>query len=772
MKILQLLFIIICFSFSGFSQSLFNEKDLSLLTSDQINDKQLRQFKTELNNKQITLEQAQALAISKGMQEEEFNKLKSRLQNLPLESETATTQYSEEEQITNQQDSPQDNLQNEIEIENVNKQVFGAELFNSKSLSFEPNQNMPTPNNYILGPNDTVEIAVFGVQQFNYSGKINKNGTLTIPNVGDVNLSGLTFDAAKTKLNSKISTIFTTLKNGSSKIAVSIANYRSITVTIIGAQQPGNYRLSSMSTIYNALHVAGGPNEIGSYRKIELIRNNSILKQIDLYQFLAKGDQSDNIVLQDNDIIRIPSYDSRITLEGEVKRPGIFEVLPNENLEQILQYASGFTENAYKNRIIVYKKSNSELEITDLNETNYSNYNPKAGDVINVDKILNRYKNRVQIKGAVYRPGNYSLKDNETLTIKDLIEKADGLKENVFLKKASLIREKSDLTKEYISINLEAALNGNEDENKVLQKEDVITIFYNQELLDTYKVSIDGEVRQPGNYDFIQGMSLYDLLLEAQYLTDKASNVIQIFRTKKSDQFNPNDSEKIQSFTITQDSDSFENLISFMLQANDRVVVRKIVSYEVPQMATVTGEVLYSGNYAIVSKEERIFNFIKRAGGLTDEADPSSIKIRRNNINIPINWAEINKDKNTSENIVIQQGDNIIIPRRMQTVHVTGNVMFETEVPYNKGKKLKYYLKNAGNISDKGWLKRSYIVHPNGSASTIGNFLFFRFYPEPQPGSIIIVPEKPEQKKLTTTEVVTIGSVLTSLAGILFAIMK
>ena len=608
------------FSTFSFGQEFLKGSDLSQVRAAQFSEAQITQIGKELKANQMTIEQAEPLALAKGMSASEFTQLKVRLQS----NGAVPTEVKEEQKKgagTTQEGSV---------LAAKNSVVFGSELFTSKSLSFEPNQNMPTPPNYILGPGDQLDVNIYGIQQFGYSATISKNGTVNIPNVGEIFLSGLAFEAAKNKLQKQLGRIYTTLPSNGSKLSVSVSNYRTILVTIIGAQQPGNYRLSAMSSVYNALHVAGGPSDIGSYRKIELIRNNKVIRTIDLYRFLTKGDQSDNVSLTDNDVIRIPSYDGRITLEGEIKRPGIFELISGENLQNVINYASGFTENAYKNRILVKQKTNTELKVTDLNETTFGAYVPKAGDLISVDKILNRYENRVQIKGAVFRPGEYSLPLTGTMTIKDLVLKADGVAENVFLSKASLIRQKEDLTKEYISFNLQAALNGDTTANMTLQKEDIVMVFYNQELLDSYQVSIDGEVRKPGAFNYVSGMTLYDLLLESEYFTDLAASSVTVFRNKKDTAYNPKDQEKIVSFNLTIDPKNPEAAATFLMEAQDRVVVRRIVTFETPQMINVAGEVLYPGGYAIAKKEERVLDFIQRAGGLTDEADLGAIRVVRN----------------------------------------------------------------------------------------------------------------------------------------------
>ena len=749
------------FSTFSFGQE-FLKGDLSQVKAAQFSEAEIAKIGKELKANQMTLEQAEPLALAKGMSATEFMQLKIRLQS----NGAVPTEVKVEQKKTS------GTTQEGSVLAAKNAVVFGSELFTSKSLSFEPNQNMPTPPNYILGPGDQLDLNVFGIQQFAFSGSVSKNGTINIPNVGEVFVSGLPFEGAKSKLQKQVGRIYTTLASGSSKFSVSVSNYRTILVTIIGAQQPGNYRLSAMSSIYNALHVAGGPSDIGSYRKIELIRNNKVIRTIDLYRFLTRGDQSDNISLTDNDVIRIPSYEGRITLEGEIKRPGIFEVINNENLKQIINYASGFTDNAYKNRILVKQKTSTELKVTDLNETTFAAYVPKAGDVISVDKILGRYENRVQIKGAVFRPGEYSLPVSGTMTIKDLVLKADGVAENVFLTKASLVRQKEDLTKEYISFNLKAALNGESGSNMTLQKEDIVMVFYNQELLDSYQVSIGGEVRKPGTFNYVSGMTLYDLLLESEYFTELAASTVTVFRNKKDTEYNPKDQEKIVSFNLTIDPKNPDLAATFLLEPQDRVVVRRIVTFETPQMVDLTGEILYPGGYAILKKEERVLDFIQRAGGITDEADKEAIRVVRNGLSIPIDWKGINRNPNRPGNLVLQAGDGIQIPNKSYTVTVSGGVMFNTEVPYKNGKGVRYYINNSGGTLEKGWLKKVYVVYANRSASTTSSFLGFRNYPDVLPGSKIFVPLKPEKQKTSTGEIVGISSVLASLAGILLAVFK
>ncbi|SHE83624.1 protein involved in polysaccharide export, contains SLBB domain of the beta-grasp fold [Psychroflexus salarius] len=771
---LALIFFLICSWCTTYSQDLFLQKDLSSIKASQFSDSQIQNLKYQLEKRDLTIDQLALITQSKGIDESEFDKIKLRLKNTKhiysnqdfnIEDSTEVSKNLNTYYSYRQRDSIYKTLDTLI----VSNNVFGSEMFNDMALSFEPNQNQPTPANYILGPGDQLEIVLFGEQQFNQSLIISKNGKLILPNIGSIHLSGLQLEPAISRIKQRVATIFKSLKTGGSQLSVSISKYRTINVTIIGSAQPGNYNLSSMSTVFNALFVAGGPNNLGSYRIIELIRNNQIIKKIDLYDFLVKGDQSANLALKDNDLIRIPTYNSRVYLAGQVKTPAIYEILPGETLEDIVNYASGFTEEAYKNRILVTQKTDKELKIIDLNQSNYKFYQPKSGDVIRVDKILNRYRNRVQIKGAVYRPGNYSLSIQDTLRVKDLIEKADGLKENVFLPRASLIRQTDNLTKEYISVNLKDLLNGDQEANLILQKEDVLVIYYDEKLLDTYKNFIEGEVRFPGNYNFFKGKTLYDLLLEAGYFTDKASKRVDVYRRLIVDEYIPQDQDQIKTFNLTIDPQNPDVAESFLLSPLDYVIVRRVITSETPSIVTVKGQVSYPGKYALIKGIDNITNIIERAGGFNDEANLNAIKIVRAEKIIPINWSSL-KRLSASEMLRIEPDDVIEVPEKNQTVSVQGQVMLETELVYEKGKTLRYYLKNAGGTNSLGAKNKIFVTYSNGSAANTSSFLGFKFYPKIKPGSTIMVPTKPERDKLNLNEVIGVASTLATLGAVLLGI--
>lgn len=759
------LMVILLFSSNSFSQAFLNSADLSSFKAGELKESELIQIKQELTAKNMTPEQLGALALTRGMPANEVEVLKIRLNALAPIELVKPDQIDAEEQA--KKSTIKEDDEKEIISQDVDPEIFGSEMFASKNLTFEPNTVLPPSQAYIVGSNDVLDLNVWGVQQFSYSGKVSTRGTINIPNVGEVFVGGLSLEAAENKLRSSIARIYSTVGSGS-KFSINISSFRTISLVIIGARKPGNYKVSSMSTVFSALYLAGGPNQMGSYRNIELVRDGKVVQTIDLYKFLTTGDQSENVGLKDNDVIRIPAYSKRVKIEGEVKRPGIFELAENETLSTLIDYASGLTENAYTNNISVEQKTGKERKITSLNDQNYGNYTPESGDVIKIAKILDRYSNRVQIRGAVFRPGPYSLE--EGMTVKSLIEQADGLVENVFYERATLIRQQENLVKEYITINLKAVMAGAETGNIALQREDELVIFFDYELLDQYDVTISGEVRKSGNYPFTQGLTLQDLVLEAEGFTDLASSRISISRIKKDTLYDANDPNRIVHFVMNFDAST----AGFKLEPQDYIIVRRIEVYRIPEQIEIQGEVLYPGPYSIVGKEEKLSSFLLRAGGFTDEASAESIHIIRNNLNIPIDWNNLAKKPQKMSDIIVKPGDKIIIPKVEQTVLITGSVMMPIETTMRRNKGLRYYVRHAGGKTEKGKLRRAYVVHQNGQVIAANNVLFFKNYPKIKGGSTIIVPEKAEKSGNRTTvgEIIGYSSMLASVAGVVISIIQ
>lgn len=748
-------------SFSGFTQGALNASNLSTFKAGQLSDAEIIQVQKELINNNMSFEQAAALAIAKGAPAAEIESLRGRLLSATVPIETAKIDPVVQAEIT-----PIVAVSKAV---NKNLSLFGSELFSSPNLGFEPNTNIPASPNYVLGINDVLELNVWGVQQFSYSGKISNRGIITVPNIGEIFVSGLTLEAAETKIKTAVSRIYATVGSGS-RFSLNVSSFRTITITIIGARQPGNYKVSSMSSVFNALHVAGGPSEIGSYRNIEVIRNDKVIRVVDLYKFLSRGDQSDNISLKDNDVIRIPAYKARISLEGEVKRPGIFELVADENLERILEYAGWFTENAYINRIAVEQKTGSERKVADLNAANYASYIPQAGDVIAVAKILDRYENRVQIRGAVFRPGTYSIEQN--MTVKSLIEKANGVVENVFLERATLIREQADLTKTYLTVNLKAALTGDPAQNTLLQKEDELVIFYNYDLLEKHAITISGEVRKPGNYSYTPEITLQNIIMEAEGLTDLAAKKVEISRVRKDSLYNPKDPNRIIYFNLLYDPSTNTEATTFKLAPEDNIIIRRIEVVETQQLVAVTGTVLYPGPYALITKDERVSDLLARTGGFTNESNLSQIHLVREGYTIPITWKKGADKTSRRSNIILKPGDQLVVPNLETTVTISGAVLYPTIIPVEGKKSARYYINSAGGETENADLKRVYVVHQNGRIVKTKQFLFIRNYPELDGGAKVVVPQKPVKEKRNSGEIIGYSTMVTSLAGVIIAILK
>ena len=785
------------------AQDLLKGTDLSTVKVDYLSDAEIAKIKTQLQTNNTTIEQVEPMALAKGMSATEFAKLKIR-----LGSQASTTGIKNKEELDGNKEEltrKQEKIVNKKVKDTLNSLVFGSELFDNPDLNFEPDLKLATPMNYILGPGDELQISVYGVQEFNASIPVTTEGRVNIQYVGQIPVSGMTIEAATQKIRGAISRVYSTVASGQSQVGISLSRIRTIKVTIIGSKQPGNYSISSLATVYNALFLGGGPGKNGSYRNIELLRNNKVYKKIDIYNFLVNGNQSDNVGLKDNDVIRIPAYSQRVTVEGQVKRPGIFEMKSGETFKDLLAFASGFNEFAYTASVNVLQKTSKDFKVKDIKSSEFGSYRPLAGDVFRVTKILNRFENRIKIEGAVFRPDTYSF--YEGMRISDLITQADGLKEDAYTSRATIVRTKSDLTTEVTNVNLDKALAGDVEANIALQKEDIVTVYSILDFKEDYKITIDGEIKKPGVYEFHESLTLNDLLVQAGGLTGSASKRVEVARMIKSDEINDANPNRVQLFNLEITAGNNEQIKNFELAPFDVVNIRRMAVYEKPEMVTVSGAVNYTGKYVLANKKEKIYDVIQRAGGLSSVANVDGVKIKRpiqakqiediENVNlnlgkkdsiqdkltkklkedlkyatIPVDWRNIVKDPTDKTNVTLFPGDEIEVSVYNENVKVTGNVLLTSEIPYDKGRGFNYYLESVGGIDAKGWKKNAYIIYPNGKTGVASTFFFIRSYPKVMPGSQIVVPEKPETKKMSTGELVSIASVLASLAGVVIAIIS
>lgn len=820
MKVNRLLRILICFflvisAVQLQAQDILKGRDLSTLKVDQLTDADIAKFKAQLSSSNVSIEQAEQIALAKGMSAAEFAKLKARLGGQSANNSSVTGKLkSGQNKTIEKQNNSSDTLDTEKYNEKkarslINPLIFGAELYTTMSPSFEPNLKLATPLNYIIGPDDELLVTVYGIQEYTGELLVSDEGNINIPNVGQIRIAGLTIEAATQKLKTVMgNSVYPFLKSGGAKLSVTLNKIRSIKVTVIGANRPANYTLSSLATVFNALYVAGGPSEFGSFREIELVRNNKIERKVDLYRMLLKGDQSDNVGLKDNDIIRIPAYKKRVELQGQVKRPGIFEVLPGETFQQILEFASGFTDTAYTAIVKAFQNSDRERRVKDILAKDYGTYLPESGDVFVVSRILNRFQNRVKINGAVSRPDVYELTDG--LTVGELIRKADGLKEDAYTGRAQVIRLQEDLTKSILSLDVRKALQGIQEHNILLKREDEILISSILDLRDSFKITIQGEIRFPGQYDYVENLTLRDIILQAGGFTDAAYRSIEIARLIKRDSIAATDNRASSIINAEIDGDlSVNGFPSVVIMPYDVITVRRKAGYVVPESVIVSGQVQYPGPYALSNRNERVSDLLKRSGGYTPDANPAGAYIKRRftdeekrkkdatiaiqkSINnrdtatlknldeqkrsdysqVPLDLNAIMKSPGSLEDLVLRTNDELVIPKFDGQVKISGAVLLEAQIPFKEKISLREYISSAGGYSSDAWKKNTYIVYANGKAATSKNFLFFRFYPKVLPGSEIVVPKKLSKKGLNAAEILGFTTGLASLAAIVVTVLK
>jgi protein involved in polysaccharide export with SLBB domain len=658
-----------------------------------------------------------------------------------------------------------------------------------------------------LGPDDELLIDLYGYQEVNYKFTVSPEGTITMPYVGVISVVGLTVEQATKKIRDRmIRNGYSTLASGRSKLEVNVGRIKSIKVTLVGeAKTPGTYTLSGLASMFNALYAAGGITPKGSFRKIELIRNNNVIDRLDAYDFLLKGDQSNNKGLMDQDVIRIPVADVQVEVRGEVKREGIYEMLPNETVADLIRFTGGFTDEAYSAAVHIQQLTEKERQLKDVTKNEFSTQTLKKGDVVFVDKILNTYANRVRIKGAVLRPGPFELTPG--LTLSGLIRKAEGLREDAFRDRGILVRRREDMSTEVIPFQLNDVMSGRDD--ILLKKEDSVTIASVFDYKENYTVTLQGEVRKPGDYKFVENISLKDLLFQAGGLTDAAApQQIEIARRLNTDTANASEQRIAQVIDISSERDLLLRGGDIKLAPWDIVIVRTKLGYKPQVSVKLEGEVLYPGTYVLQTKEDRVSDLIKRAGGLTPQAYVKGAYLTRKNIRdtaianieritklqgaddedstntilqdvkrptvkVGLNLDKILERPRSIDDIILVEGDLITVGKAIYEIKVNGEVMFPTQVVYRRGEDLRYYIDRAGGFTDNARKKRTYVLYANGSAGKTKKFLFFRNYPKIEAGSEILVPAVPDKKdKLSTSEILAITTGVGSLVGVFVALLN
>lgn len=742
--------------------------NLSKVKVEQLSDAQILEISKRFESSGISEAEAIKILVARGMDPAEVDKYKERLAEVQSGGKTAknTTQPTvvKPQAVTNRDTT------RFTDPKPVKKSspIYGYEFFNNPNLKFEPNIRIATPKSYILGPDDEVSIMLTGLNESTTNAKVSPEGNVKIPYAGLVYVNGLSIEQATAQIRSKMVKAYPALGSGQTKLTVNLGTVRSIRVTIIGdVATPGTYTVSSLSTLFNALYQSGGPTYRGSLRKIELIRNNKVIQVVDLYNFLQKGVQTDNVSLRDQDVIRIPVYTTRVAIDGSVKRPGVYELKSAETLSDLITYAGGFSDLAYKGIAKVTQVGEKERSVKDIPADMFDRYTLKNADSVYFGAILERFANRVVIDGAVYRPGTFEL--SQGLSLKTLIAKADGLREDAVLGNGYIKRVKPDLEKEMISFNLGNVMSG-KDNDIALMREDSVFITSTKNLRDESSISIGGYVKAPGSFQYRKGMSVADVVNMANGFTNDAANHrIEISRLIK-DTSDTLSNQLVKIITLSLDSALSSQNGNFLLEPLDYIYVPRLVNYRSIGNVKVRGEVLFPGDYAQQRRDETGIEFIKRAGGVTPLGSLENTQVYRNGVRVDMDLTGKRK-KQSAEATILIPGDSLFIPKNEPFVEVTGSVNNPQLLRYANSN-FKYYVDAAGGITENARLKGAYIKYPNGINAPVKTFLFIKNYPKVTAGSQIVVPEKTGKNKLGFAEITTIASALTGIVSLIAILFK
>lgn len=872
MRLIQSLFVILllCLATAATAQDI-SSIDFQTANVDNLSDQQVNRMYQAAQARGLSVEQTVQLAVQQGLPQSQASALRQRLN----EARSGMGEEGGAQQISRNRDAllqqfdqifggttDVDSLRLYGTIEQIRyitrrdsimlaeqkmrDKIFGYDLFQRQRMfqqqgvgqqvqqqgqqqqggqgaAFQPIMNIPTPIDYQLGAGDQVIIDIWGAAQMTYQQQITPDGNILIPNLGPIYLSGLTIEEARERMYERLGEIYSGLNpaNEDQKdtyMQMSLGQARSITVTVLGeAAMPGTYTVPSFSTVLNLLYVAGGPSVTGSFRQIDVIRDDSVAATFDLYDLLIDGDRSDDIRLRSQDIIQVKPYADRVEISGEIKRPGIYEMRPDETLSDLIRYAGDFTEEAYTGQVKVVGNTPTERRVADVGQGNFDEYIMDSGDSVHVGKVLDRFSNAVTIQGAVYRPGQFQVEG--TTTLHEIIQRADGLREDAFMSRALIYREQEDFTLEAITVDLRALMQNPEQNDIELEPRDQIHINSIFDMREDYTVRITGPVQEPSELKYAEGMTLEDAIFRAGGFRRGAApfqiEVARRIRDLGQRQITGQIAETFQ-FQVDEDLELSGEAEAFVLQPFDRIYVRTLPNYETQREIRVFGEVKYPGTYTLSSTTDRVSDLIERAGGLSPEAYLQGASLFRrqeetqqatqeaasdvvqlqdgsqNNQNgdnqdvenqqfqeqegpaleekqqVGINLSEVVSNPGSKYDLYLQPGDSLFIPKTMQTVTIQGGVFHETTVRYDEGSNFMDYITQAGGYSNLARKGDSYVVYANGEVGrTKHPLLVFRNYPDVEPGATIQVPQKPEAARLSPQERVSLFSAIVSTAALI-----
>lgn len=826
-RALSLFLLVFALSGTAFAQqqSMSDQQVLEYVKSGMQQGKDQRQIATELARRGVTQEQAQRvkklyeqqMEESKEKEKETEKQSQSRLRNKNEESEYIQKDFYFDRQDSKSTSIPMDangnryspNVTDSIFMEmlpvNLENRVYGRDIFNTRNLTFEPSINLATPPNYRLGPGDEVIIDIWGTNQATIRDNISPDGYISIEDLGLVYLNGMTVTEANNYLRKELNKIYTGIdsENPSSQIKVTLGNSRTIQVNVMGeVLQPGTYALSSFSTVFHALYRAGGVSDIGSLRDIQVVRNGKNIATVDVYDFIMKGKINDDIRLQEGDVIIVPPYEAIVKIEGNVKRPMKYEMKNNENMAMLLKYAGGFSGDAYTRSLRVIRQNGKEYQVYTIDDMDYSVFQLKDGDVVTAEAILDRFENKLEIKGAVYRPGIYQF--GGTLnTVRQLVEKADGLMGDAFTGRAVLHRERDNLTREVIQVDIKGIIDGVKPDIP-LQRNDILYIPSIHDLEDLGSITVFGEVARPGEFVYADNTTLEDIIIQAGGLKESASTVrVDVSRRIKNDKSTEVASTIGEMFSFAlKDGFVIDGEPGFTLEPYDQVYVRRSPGYQEQVNVEVDGEILYGGTYSLTNKSERLSDLIKKAGGTTqfayvrgaklirkandeelkrmgdvlkmmkremDVTNTDSLKLDLDSIfSVGIDLEKALKYPGSNADIVLREGDKLLVPEFNNTVKINGAVMYPNTVSFTEGKNVKYYLSQAGGFANNARKRKAFIVYMNGQVAEVkgsGRNMV-------EPGCEIIVPSKTKNKNVSNalaiaSSVGSLGMMIATIANLM-----
>lgn len=803
----------------AFSQRMSDDQVIQYVKEAQMQGKDQTQISTELLRRGVTREQVERI---KGKYEEEkgtgdtqqsaksqqrtrtanTNEAQNKNPRTPINPRTSIGKTKKATTGWEGSDMGEE-LEEFVEIKDVEEEpkIYGRSLFTNPNLSFEPNSNIATPSNYRLGPGDEIIIDIWGTSEHTIREIISPEGSILIPNLGPIYLSGKTVDEATRYVRLELGKNYSSLLENSSQLKLSLGQIRTIQINIMGeVEVPGTYTLSSFSSVFHALYNAGGINAIGGMRNIQVIRNGKAFAKIDIYEYLIEGKTNDDIRLMEDDVILVPPYESMVSISGKVRRPMSYEMKKGEGIADLLKYAGGFSGDAYTNNIRLIRLTGREKQIYNIDEVDYGTFRLFDKDSLDVETVLDRFENMVEIRGAVYREGLYQVSGSVN-TVKQLINKAEGLRGDAFLNRVQLQREHEDLTLEVIPIDLKGLLNGTAADIP-LQRNDILFIPSIHDLEEQRFLVVHGEVAEPGTYIYAKNMTIEDLILQAGGLLEAAATVrIDISRRIKEpkSEMPTNSVGTTYSFDF-KDGYALNDKSGFYLEPFDEVYVRKSPAYHVQQNVQVIGEVLFGGTYALSQKNERLTDLVYKSGGLTPDAyvkgarllrkmseeevrrkedamrmaeasgDTLSIKTMDLSTTYPvgINLERAIANPTSDFNLVLREGDILLIPEFLNTVKINGAVMYPNTISYKEKENFKYYLNQAGGYASLARKKKAYVVYMNGTVARLKKNSAKAI----QPGCEIVVPAKDPSTKMSTAEVLGITSSVASMAAVIAALIN